>query len=233
MLMPTYLLSEEFRPFEKEIKKISSKIIHYKKGDTIISLGASRPYCYYVLEGLATFSIIHESGRNKHCNFRGAGTIFPLYYGYSTTIMEQYMEVTAFTDMTLIQLTRNQLYHLMAGNSQFAIAMSDCYCKYTTMLQYDISSQMFDTALIKVSNFLYLYLKYMAPSTSNIINLSQEEIGTTIGLSRSNTSRALNILKEQEIIKINRGLIQVINKEKLILRCSDISYYFINEDSDE
>lgn len=226
MLMPTYLLSEEFRSFEQDLKALSSNVVSYKKGETIIALGALRPYCYYVLEGLATFSIIHESGRNKNCNFRGPGTIFPLYYGYHATIMEQYFEVRAFTDMTLIRMTRKQLSQLMSQDPQFCFAMCDCYCKYTTMLQYDISSQLFDNALVKLSNFLYLYLEYMKPAVPDIVDLSQEEIGTTIGLSRSNTSRALGTLREQGIIQNARGLIRVIDKEKLICFCSGISDYF-------
>lgn len=230
MLMPSYLLAGEFKQFETDIRNMSSDIMSFKKGEAIISLGAKRPFCYYVIEGLATFSIIHESGRNKTCNFRGNGTIFPLYYGYHATIMEQYMEVRAFTDMETIRLTRNQLHLLMAKYNRFAITMSDCYCKYATMLQYDLSSQMFDNALVKVSNFLYLYLTYMQPVVPNVIELSQEDIGSTIGLSRSNTSRALGVLKNEGIIRNNRGLIQVVNMEKLIEYCSDISFYFSDKD---
>lgn len=229
MLMPTYLLAGEFSDFEDIIREVPGDIIHFSKGEAIIPLGAVRPYCYYVVEGLAVFSIVHESGRNKNCTFRGKGTIFPLYYSYDSTIMEQYLDVRAFTDVTLIRLTRTQIYSLMTKHAHFAIAMCDCYCKYATILQYDLETQLFDSALVKTSNFLYLYLKYMHPSIPGVIELSQEEIGNTIGLSRSNTSRALNTLKSEKIIENYRGMIKVISMEGIIQHCSDISFYFADD----
>ena len=226
MLMPRFLLSGEFSDFENEIRNLTSDIVIYKKGEPIICIGSSRSYCYYVLDGLATFSIIHESGHVKTCTYRGIGTIFPLYYDFNSTIMEQYTEFRALTDIQLLRLTRQQLYLLMTKYTQFSIAMANCYCKYVTMLQYDLSSQMFDTALAKISNFLYLYLLYTHPVISGIIELSQEDIGNIIGLSRSNTSRALSVLKNEGIIRTHRGMIQVINVKKLTTYCSDISFYF-------
>lgn len=226
MLMPTYLLAGEFTPFESVIKGLSDTTVNFNKGDMIISPGTKRPYCYYIEKGVAIFSILHESGRSKNCNFRGAGTIFPLFYNYASTLMEQYMEVKAFSDIRAIQLTREQMKQLMTCNNQFAIRMSDCYCKYTTMLQYDLSMQIFDSSLVKTSNFLFIYMKYMNPSRSGLVALSQEEIGNTIGLSRSNTSRALNTLKNEGVITISRGNIRIVDPDKLLSFCSDASFYF-------
>ncbi|MDO4649847.1 MAG: cyclic nucleotide-binding domain-containing protein [Eubacteriales bacterium] len=169
MLLPSYLFQDEFSEFYDVIMQMPHTEKKYLKGETIIGPGSERPCCFFVLEGLATFSILHESGRSKTSTFRGRHTIFPLYYSYSSTIMEQCMEVTAFTDILVAQFSRQQIYTLMVKYSGFALNMVDCYCKYATTLQYDLTSQMFDNTLMKTSNFLYIYLKYMNKKSNNMI----------------------------------------------------------------
>lgn len=225
LLLPSYLFSDEFRDFEEIILETSQDHVTYQKGEIISMPGDDRNYCYYVIEGVAIFYLIHSSGRHKATSFRGEGTIFPLYYDYSQTLMEKYLEIQAFTDLKLIRLTRKQMYSLMFKYSAFAIAMSNCYCRYTTLLLYDLGIQMFSDVLIKTANFLYIYLIYMDKEKTREIRMSQEEIGATIGVTRSNVTRALSRLKQDGIIQISRGKIKVLSRRKLLKYCTDFSPY--------
>lgn len=165
---------------------------------------------------------MHESGRLKVSTFRGDGTIFPLYVNYSETIMEKVLEVQAFTDITVLEIPKYRIHNLMMENPDFAMAMNGAYSKYTTLLLYDLTSQLFDNALVKTCSFLHIYISYMQPAVPSVIELTQEEIGDIIGLTRPNVSRALNVLKKDGIIETDRGLIRVTDHERLKTYCAGL-----------
>ena len=118
MLMPTYLLANEFSAFESELRHLTKDVIRYKRGETIIFPGDKRPWHFYVADGVASYSFTHISGRNKIVTFRGAGTIFPFYYDYDSVIMEELMEFRAFSDMTVWRIDHKQIKKLVESNMQ-------------------------------------------------------------------------------------------------------------------
>lgn len=237
MLMPTYLLSNEFTAFYDILSSLSKTIVRYSRGETIIFPGDDRIYHFYVIEGAASYHLLNKNGNNKIVTFRGKGTIFPLYYDYSSVIMEELMEFRAFSDVTLLRFDHEQIRSLINSDAEFSKAMMNSYCKYATILLYDLNSQIFSNFLLKTANFLYIYLSYMndpisSPSNGqNYIPLSHENIGNIIGVSRANVTRALNTLKKDGVIELYKNTVRVPSKETLLKYCSDMSIYFAKNPS--
>lgn len=107
MLTPSYLLSGDFFKYEELFKETFPQLIKFKKGEIIFRLSDDRSqHCYYVLDGVAIFTLEHESGREKGSTFRGKGSVFPLYYTFNKTALEGCLEVRAFTDMTVLKISK-------------------------------------------------------------------------------------------------------------------------------
>lgn len=172
--------------------------------------------CYYVLEGIASWVLRHENGGSKILSLRGPGTIVPLYYTYSSTAMEGTQEGIALSDMKLLCIPRQALRDLMLEVPHIAIAMCDAYVKYTTLLQYDVSSQVFDPANVRICS--YLYIQYL--SMGSAVNMTHEEIGEATGVTRATTSKVLSALAKDGIISTGRNRLTIIAVERLLEHCS-------------
>lgn len=221
MIMPNFMFSGEFAAFEDVLKERFPNVKRFKKGDIIIGMNDDRSKnCYYVLSGTASYILHHENGGTKISSLRSKGTIFPLYYTYSSTNMESSLEMTALSDMVLIDIPKKELYDLMVEIPEVAIAMCDAYGKYTTLLLYEISSQLFESANNRVCS--YIYIQHL--SSDNIINMTHEDIGEATGVTRATVSRILSTLKKKGIISTSRSHIKVESSDDLLDYCSYMAY---------
>jgi len=215
--MPSFLFTGEFSAFEHVFKERFSNIKRVKKNCTIIDLTDDRSKnCYYVLSGTASYVLRHENGYAKVSSLRGPGTIFPLYYTYSSTNMESSLEVTALSNMELIDIPKAELLKLMIEIPRIGIAMCDAYGKYATLLLYDMSSQLFESANIRVCSYLYI----QQLSFGRILQMTHEEIGDVTGITRATVSKILSDLRKEGIVKTGRNSITIESPAKLLKYCS-------------
>ena len=217
MCQPTYLLANEFKEFEKEFLETCLIRKRIEKGTIIYHQDDRRNFSYYIISGVAAFFIGHESGKDKLTTFRGEGTIFPLYYVNSRYNMENHLIVKAITDMEVIMIPKNQLKNMMLLNPRMAVAMSETYCKYCSILLYDLEGQLFETYVSRTCNFLYIYSKYM----KNLhVRLNHEEIAQATGITRANVSRVISRLKKDEVIRNTREGFEIMDEDALLAMCS-------------
>lgn len=217
MIMTSFLLSGEFSDFQDLFLERFHRIRHVAAGETIIAMSDDRSKnCYYVLEGVAAYIIMHEKGGAKTSSLRGPGTIFPLYYTHESTHMERVLDVVAQTDMTLIDIPKPELMQLMVQDPQIAIAMCDAWGKYATLLLYDVSSQLFDSASVRVCSFLYIQFLTYGPH----LKTSHEKIGEATGVTRATVTRILSDLVKNEIIATNRNKLTILDVDHLLEYCS-------------
>lgn len=103
-----------------------------------------------------------------------------------------------------------------------AISMCDAWGRYASDLLFISSDQTFETAEIRICNFLYICCHSTELSTANTIRMTHAEIGTAVGLAREQVSRILGYLKKKGVLEISRGNIQIISMEKLRNFCSEM-----------
>ncbi len=220
MVTPNFLLSGEFKAFEPLLMERFRTVKHVKKGDVIIAMTADRSKnCYYVLNGIAAYIIRHENGGEKISSLRGEGTIFPLYYTYGSTNIEGSLDVVALSDMTMINIPKDAFFDLMIEIPRLCIAMCDAWGKYATLLLYDVSSQLFDSANIRVCSFLYI----QSLSLGRRLTMTHEEIGTATGVTRATVSKILGALSKEGIVSIGRNHLNILSVERLLNYCSYMS----------
>lgn len=220
MLMPQFLLAGEFSAFEPLLLKRFHNVKHFAAGDTIIQMNADRSKnCYYVLDGVASYIMRHEDGGAKISSLRGKGTIFPLYYTYGSTNMESSLDVVAVSDLMTLDIPKKELMQLIIEIPQFGISMCDAWGKYATLLLYDVSSQLFDSASIRICSFLYI----QHFSSGQQITMTHEEIGLATGVTRATVSRVLGALAKDGIITIKRNCVRIVSLNRLLEHCSYVT----------
>lgn len=221
MLMPNYYFANEFSEFDYLLKSRFKTKVHVEKGTTIIHPGDTRKEYYYVVCGKATFILRHEDGGAKASSVRAAGSIFPLFYTYSSTSVESILEVRAQTAMDLLVIPRDDLHKLMLEFPEIAIAMCNAYGKYTTLLLHDSADTQFESARIRVCNFLAL----RALASGDVLTATHDCISEFTGITRATVSRILSDLNQQGIISTGRQKIEILSRELLLAECS----YAINQ----
>lgn len=217
MIKPTYLLTDEFTRFEHVFHASSFVRKRITKGSIIYHPEQKRDYSYYILEGIAVFYLCHECGRDKITTFRGNGTIFPLYCEENQYSMEAHIGVKAVTDMTVLVIPKKQLKNLMLCIPELSLAMTQAYCKYCSVLLYDMENQLFENYTCRTCNFLYVYTKYMKKLC---VKLSHEDIAQATGITRSNVSRVISKLKKENILRCVKNGFEIVDEESLLAMCS-------------
>lgn len=216
MLKPTILLRGEFLAFEEQFKQRFQKR-QYGRGETILGFGDRRDrYCYYILKGRVSCTYLDEEGHVRTSTLRGAGTIFPLYYTYDRTSIEQTLEFTAFDNVELLVIPKRDLHQMMREDPDLAFAMMDAWGNYATYVLYAFEMQ-FDTIRKRVCSFLYLH-----GNGHGRIKATHADIANAIGITRENVSRTLSALRDGGIISLSRGVIVIEDRDRLLEESSYI-----------
>ncbi|WP_373880323.1 helix-turn-helix domain-containing protein [Martelella alba] len=89
-------------------------------------------------------------------------------------------------------------------------------------LIFDSINQSYNSAFVRVCNFLYLYSEYMNNAGNPFcdINLTHEEISNVVAVSRVQVSYIISKLKKELVISSSRGRLRVENKALLGKYCS-------------
>lgn len=222
MQTPRYYFSDEFKKFEEVIKNSNSKLEYFKKGEYLSATGEELDKIYYILDGTVKMSLIHESGREKTFSFHGPGTLIPYYYP-SKFKLEKSLLLYAVTDIDVLSVDKLDFAGILESNFELCNIHFDVYVKLVNLLMYDIGNQLFNDSLVKTCNFLYSYLK-IGESKNNIIDISQDELASIVGLNRISVAKNLKLLRDQDVIKTSRNRIVIVDSQKLLQLCSyDIS----------
>jgi CRP/FNR family transcriptional regulator len=161
---------------------------------------------------------VHEDEGLVQLVLRGQGTIFPLYYSFRSTSLDQVLQVIALTDSELIVIPKDELLDLMLEMPFIAIAMLDAYGKFASYLDYVLVSRLYDSVRIRVCGFLLLH-----SNGDSTIKLTHDQIAKAVGSSRAKVSEVISELKKESLIEARRGCIKVLDLEELSRRSSYIA----------
>lgn len=219
MLTPRYFFSNDFKEYEQLFYSKSKTLLNFKSGEYLCGVDSNFESIYYIIDGTIKLSILHESGHEKCISFHGTGDIQPYYYSLNFKL-ERSLLLTAITDVTVLSFNKNDFYNIIKENHELYDSLLNGFVKLVNLLMCETTSLLYDSGLIKVCNFLYSFLQ-VGLSTNNIINISQHDLSTIVGMNRINTAKYLKKLRDEKIIATSRNKITILNKEKLYNLCSD------------
>jgi len=222
MALPRYYMYGDFFNYkELFINKFKEK--KFKKGDKIKDVGEITENVYYSVHGLTKLSFLHESGESKTTFISGAGTIQPLYYPSQFPIWEKRFKLEAYTNLTTIEISKDEFKRLTQMIPALTELMLDIAARNLYTMTADSLSHIYDEGITRICNLMYAHIANTDVKHNHAINqitITQNDISAIVGLSRVNTNKILQQLKDMEIILMERRRILIIDREKLFALCS-------------
>lgn len=220
MLVPDFFLEEHFSLYEDVIRKYSAGPKKISKGTILHDAQAEEKISYYILDGIAALKITNETGLEQILFYLCKGSLYPINTIQTPLSMDGYLHVIAVTDLTVLTFPARTITKMLDESRGLSEAVIEHYVKYTNVLLCKILLHSYNDSTKCICSFLYLHHIYYA--TNDIINLTQEQIGQLLGLSRVQVARVFGILRQENIIKTKRNNIMVLDPVRLKIKCSDI-----------
>lgn len=218
--LPRLYFSGEFQPYEQLFRKTGYDM-KFAKGEYLCKPGDELDTVYYIVKGLANFSICLSDGNIFTPMYFGDGSMFPLICTEDGFALEFSIMFQACTDMEVIVLSIGQMRELLT-NHELACECVDHYCKFSNQFIARSISTLFISSENRLADFLYLYLHYK-PEKDNQIFLTQQDIASITGLSHAQLGRILANFRNQKIIETRRGSLLVLDLDKLLKACSSLA----------
>lgn len=217
-ILPTYYFSGEYENLYPELLTLehTEKIFH--KGDFLWTIGEPITTVYYFRSGIAETYVEHEKGYRKILSFHGAGTIFPGMQKSHYKI-ENAMVIQALTDVAVTAFKREDFYQFSLRNPALMDRLIEHQSAYINMLIYDVAHQRYNYTFLKLCNFLFLMAENNRDG-SHSVAITQENIANLLGVGRNHVTKCLSRLRQENIIKVQRGCIHILDFDRLAAYCS-------------
>lgn len=219
MILSRFYLYNDFSQFEDLVLRHSDYQRTFSKGEILRDATSSYRTSYYIRKGIAKLCVLNENGSENTLLFFGEGAIHPINCLHNNFLLEESLALVAVTDLEVIAFRSPRILEMTAEDNRMTAAIIEMFDKYSNMLETRIMLYANNDSVGTVSVFLYLYIHYK-PNRDNIVNLTQEEIGQLVGISRMQVSRALKPLRDSGIIETHNSFIKILDEEELRTLCS-------------
>jgi len=216
---PKIYLSAYIRDFSDKEARYHLTRRKIRRGELLTVPGTINNTTHFIHQGMMHLSLTHSSGNVKSLVFYGPNTIFPLGVVPHETPIGYEMELRAFTDMEVTSFSYQTLRQMCVDDGELAAEILEQNCDFISYLFYQDMNRAYTSTPEHVCDILYLFLLNVQPK-DNIIPLSQSELASLVGISRSQIERILKALREKQVIITLRGSIQIISIERLHQACS-------------
>lgn len=220
-LRPRYYFSGMFEPFLDLLLQHDHVIKHVKKGELLWQPGQPHEKIDCIVSGTLMNYADHENGFRKIISFHGPGSIFPGFHTMDFQI-ELSLVNEAVTDMEVIEFTKEQFADIFAQNPDLALSVVNWYAMYVNRLLFEVADQEYNSSQVKLANLLYILCRDQGnlEKTPCQVFVTQEELAGLLGLSRVQVTRELGLLRKENIVSASRGIITILDLEKLKSVCS-------------
>ena len=216
--VPSLYLAHFLDEYEDLVAGYNVRAETYRAGDQLIRPGVVNNTAFFVRSGLFRLSLRHDQGE-KSLNIFGPGTIFPVGVELHESWMEFEMMVQALTDLEVYAMPYPELKRIVVEHGDFAGELLRENCDFIGYLFMDSINQAFEPCLARLADVLHLYVTLVEPA-SDVVPLSQTELGNFVGASRAHVERSIKILRKEGVIDTARGRITVLDRTKLLAHCS-------------
>ncbi len=201
---------------DKELEKSNShKVkVEFKKGETIIKQGSFSNHVFFIKKGLVKLQIeIPTSIQNLGINVLPQGNIIGLPSIYDNGIYTY--TATAIEDSTICMIENNIIHQLIENNGKFAAelikAINTCsasvFNRFVSASKKQLRSRIAD---------LLIYLASDVYKSNNFqLTLSSNDIAELTSMSKASAVKILKEFRNDNVISINRGYFEIINKDEL------------------
>lgn len=219
MILPRYYFEGDFKSFEDLIENCKLEKVKIKKGNELKYLYKHKSI--YIKSGMIKLSICNEDGFESVIMFSGSGSIYPVTCLEEQFTIEQFMMLKTVVDTEIIVFPKEKISEFIMKSSDFAVAAINFNSKIINSLLTKNILGSYENSEQSITSFLYSYIKYN-PNDNNIVDFTQEEIASVVGISRMQVTRILGSLRKRGIVKTERGKVIILDMEMLEENCAGI-----------
>jgi CRP-like cAMP-binding protein len=194
--------------------------LNFKQGETIFKQGSFANHVHFVKKGLVKLYMeIPNSDKNLVINILPKGNLIGLPSIYGNKVYTY--TATTIEDSTICVIENETIKELIENNGKFAaeIIKTMNYCSNTTFARFvslthkQLNGRLAD-ALVYLSEDIY-------KSPTFKLSLSRADLGELTGMSTMSVVKVIKDFKDNNIIKNEDGVIEIINMP-LLKRISEI-----------
>lgn len=201
---------------EMDLLEQAKLIVHYKKNEVIAKQGSSSSDILFLKEGFVKFYKEYSNTRTlslieRKCNFIGL-------YGLFVETTMQYTLV-ALTDVTVCSFSKTLFEDLMHKNNSFAIET----IKNINTKTSNTFNNLFNSSSKQMHGRLAWALLELAQNVfteDNLkVTLSRKDMAEFTNMSVMSVGRIIREFADEELIKLKKDHIKILDKDKLIIIC--------------
>ena len=203
---------------ERQLQKLAEILheVHLQEGRIIFSKGEVGDNLYIIDTGRVKISLIHPNGNELIINIYAGGDVFGELSLFDN--LPRSATATALTEVAALTMSRYDYEALMENVQGFGTSVVHILSRrlrYTT-------TQLELVTLLNAYERVSLKLKQMVDATSPnptgepvILNITQQELGEMVSLSRVWINRVLKYWEEEGLLQTKRGQIIILHLEQL------------------
>ncbi len=210
--MQEYWFGGEFLAFEAEIVCMANPAA-YRPGEELSRQAERGDQVFYIKEGSVNVSRIHATGKKHVYGFHGPGAMCAL-----DCLMEKaepIVTISAAEPVTAYPLACADVFALMARNPAFARCLAEHYCSVLRFMCSAVVELTCGDAVSQVAGLLRRFAETAGSSPGCRLNMSQDEVASTLSLSRVQVARVYHRLREEGIIRTGRNFVELLVPDKL------------------
>lgn len=189
-----------------------------KKGTVLFNPGDPLQGVYFIKEGFIKLYEVSEDGKETIIYLIGPGNLLSLRAIISKEqTAHQYTE--AITDVTLYTMTMPELHDVLLNHPEHIVDLIHVLIDRLNHAERRVEGFIAGDVTSRVAHFLYDAAIRFGQRKGNLIYfpvaLTHQRIADFVGSFRETVTLSLNRLQKEELIKMTRGKITIVNLEKL------------------
>lgn len=203
-------LSEE----QRDTVRRAMCVREYSQGDFVCHKGDMAEHWMGVLEGIVKITTVSPSG--KSVTFTGVPT--GGWFGEGAVLKGEIRkyDVMALRRSRIAFLPRETFQWLLDTSLPFTrfllTQFNERLGQFIAAVEYERLLDIDSRVARAVSS---LFNEHLYPGLGTTLEISQEEIGLLAGISRQRANQALKVLEQQGLVKVDYGVIEVLDLEGL------------------
>lgn len=179
-----------------------SKLLSYKKGTTLVSLGDEPSGVFYLKEGYVKMNTVLGNGNELTLNIFKPGSFFPMFWALGQVANNYAFET--MTNAAIYKIPRNDIENFLSENSEVALDLIKRILSGVDGLLTNYNHFLVGNADTRVASALLVAAKRFGEKTKDgtivKLQLTHQDIANLAGISRETASVAIEKLAKEKIL---------------------------------
>lgn len=186
---------------------------NFKRGAAIFSKGDPGNSLYFVVEGTVKIGVSSADGRGAVFNLINPNEIFgeiALLDG-----LERTADALANTDCALLVIDRRDFMPFLKQQPALASSLIEMLCERIRWISDHVEQVIFPELSGRLAKALIRMMDKQEFADHPKIEITQQEIGEMVGMSRESVNKQLQDWAEQKMVRVQRGSIILLDLDAL------------------